>query len=289
MSRKIQINWEDVKSLIDEGYTRNELKDHFNVSLSKIKRLFRENDFSFGDAGTDWRTILIDNHDIVMDIYNKRSTAKDVSDYFGCSYSRVTDYFKSIGIEYRQHNKINEADIENIIFQYNSGISGEDLGIIYNCSGWQIRNILRKNNIKIRDRKDLLLKRNSLEEFQKKCIDGSWKNKDYVLPSGKSIKLRGYEPQFLDFVFKNNIVSENEIDYSPSRIPYTFNNKQYHYYPDFYIPNINLILEIKSSWILKKQGLRKNKAKEQGSIDSGFDYLLLLDNDYEPIRKYYKY
>ena len=100
-------------------------------------------------------------------------------------------------------------------------------------------------------------------------------HKKYVLPSGKIINLQGYEPQFLDYIFKNNILKEDEIIPHPNSIMYYKNHKKHFYYPDFYIPKWNLIIEIKSTWTLK---LDKNlKLKEKATIKNGFKYCRIIN------------
>lgn len=110
--------------------------------------------------------------------------------------------------------------------------------------------------------------------------------KPYTLPSGRIIKLQGWEGLFLDFVFKNQIFKEEEIDYNPKRILYNYNNNEHYYYPDFFIPKLNLIIEIKSTWTLKHlQTVEQNKQKEIACKQQNFNYTLLLDNDFNTFRE----
>jgi len=98
--------------------------------------------------------------------------------------------------------------------------------------------------------------------------------KDYKMPSGKIIKLQGYENIFLDEYFKEGN-KEETIIYQRKLIPriwyYTEDGKKHRYFPDFYIPKDNLIIEVKSNWTMKKY-LEKNLLKEQACIDSGYKY-----------------
>lgn len=278
MARKITLNWENTKKLIDLGYNKIDISKYYNVSVSTVKRHLSENNFKFCSNDKNWRRILINNHDNAIKLYEKNNNLLDVSDYFGCDYSRIVDYFKSINYPYKTNNT---GDVpKEAITKYISGYTAQELGVMYNMSAPKIINFLKNNNVKIRDKIELLKDRNASETFQRKCIDGSWCIKNYKLPSGKIIKLRGYEPNYLDYVFNNNIYKEDEIDYAPKRIKYYYNNKLHHYYPDFYIKKHNLIIEIKSSWILKKQGSIKNKAKEIGALSLGFNYKLILDNQF---------
>jgi len=54
------------------------------------------------------------------------------------------------------------------------------------------------------------------------------------------------------------------------------NNKKY--FSDFYIPSLNLVIEIKSSWTYK---LDENiKEKEKATVANGFNYIMIIDKDY---------
>jgi len=122
------------------------------------------------------------------------------------------------------------------------------------------------------------------ESFKRKCLSGLGKNKEYILPSGTIIKLRGYEPNFLNFIFNNNLLKEDDVIFYPQRILYEYNNKEHYYYPDFFIPKYNLIVETKSSWIMKKQGIEKTLQKEKYTMNQGFQFLLIIDNNFEKIK-----
>ena len=112
-----------------------------------------------------------------------------------------------------------------------------------------------------------------------KCMKTQWTRKMYTLPSGKLIYLMGYEPQFLDYIFNNNILNENEIIYKPNGISYnSINGGDKKYYPDFQIPKLNLIIEIKSSYTLK---VDKNiELKRNACIRDGFRYIRIVNNDF---------
>lgn len=111
-------------------------------------------------------------------------------------------------------------------------------------------------------------------EIAEKCLGwhkNSWH--EYTLPSGKVIKLQGFEPKALDILLTE--YSEDEILYKRSDMPRLFytdtEGKERRYYPDFYIPKENLLIEVKSSYTYEAS-LEKNLLKEQCAIDHGFDY-----------------
>ena len=62
-------------------------------------------------------------------------------------------------------------------------------------------------------------------------------------------------------------------------IKYMINKKQHYYFPDFYIPSLNLIIEIKSSYYYEKYK-DKCDAKEKATIMKGFNYIMIINKDY---------
>lgn len=112
--------------------------------------------------------------------------------------------------------------------------------------------------------------------------------KTYKLPSGNEIKIQGYEPQFLDFIFQSKLLTENDISYSRRCIKYEINGVEHNYYPDFFVPKLNLLIEPKSRYVLEMQGVDVQKAKEDACKKQGYKYLLVLDNDFSVVEEFFK-
>lgn len=94
-----------------------------------------------------------------------------------------------------------------------------------------------------------------------------------------------YERTFLDFAecYNYTIVV-------PSKIQYTFDGKTRWYYPDFYIKELDTIIEIKSKWTLKLHEDMTN-AKIKYTIEAGYGIILVnethgLLNDWEKLNEY---
>lgn len=62
-------------------------------------------------------------------------------------------------------------------------------------------------------------------------------------------------------------------------IKYDYDNKIHTYFPDFYIPSLNLIVEIKYSYYAKRDKLQII-AKEKAAISTGFNYIMIVDKIY---------
>jgi len=101
-----------------------------------------------------------------------------------------------------------------------------------------------------------------------------WKN--YIMPSGKIVKIQGYEDRALDELLLT--YEEDEIVIQRKDIPhfnYIFENKNKVYFPDIYIPKENRIIEVKSTYTYEMD-LVKNLSKAQSVKDNGyaFDFMI---------------
>jgi hypothetical protein len=86
-----------------------------------------------------------------------------------------------------------------------------------------------------------------------------------------------YELDFLDKYYDKY----PEIQRGPS-IKYNFNGKIRTYHPDFYIPSLNLIIECKNSYLLKRDAIII-KEKEKATIANGFNYVIIVNKDYKKL------
>lgn len=106
--------------------------------------------------------------------------------------------------------------------------------------------------------------------FQKRKI--RWK--DYTLPSRNVVKIQGYEDRFLDEYFANG-GKEEDIIFQRKEMPKIWylgeDGKKHRYFPDFFIPKDNLIIEVKSTWTIGTKP-EKNLLKEKACKDLGYKF-----------------
>ena len=62
-------------------------------------------------------------------------------------------------------------------------------------------------------------------------------------------------------------------------IKYMFEGREHIYFPDFFIPSLNLIIEIKNSHLAERDK-DKIEAKKNATIAAGFNYIMIMNKDY---------
>jgi len=235
----------------------------------------------------DYKTLnLIKNFEEVKKIFEEKKNISKICKIFNCNdfnfYTACKHYnydYKKI-IPFRHDNVKNfEKNKEQIINEYKNNASVITLSKKYKISPTTLSKFLLKeipNDYRYKKEANIL--KNMDENFQRYCIKQNYRSKKYVLPSGKVIKVQGYEDKFLNFVFENNLLQENEIVYDPPRFKYT---KTRHYYPDFHIPKINTIIEIKSKYTYQIRDVRKEQAVKK----SGYKIVFIIDNDFSNLEE----
>ena len=102
-----------------------------------------------------------------------------------------------------------------------------------------------------------------------------YKFKDYILPSGKIVKVQGYEPQALDILFEQGYKEEDLVIQQRKEMSiiwyFTEDGKKHRYYPDIYIISENKIIEVKSDYTMNKYK-EINILKQKASIDEGYNF-----------------
>jgi len=119
-------------------------------------------------------------------------------------------------------------------------------------------------------------------DYVKEKIQNSILKNNNLLPRFKFTKYKNtklwcqgtYELDFLEKYYDKY----PDIKRGPT-IKYNFNEISRLYFPDFYIPSLNLIIECKNSYLAKKDKEQIN-AKEKAAIANGFNYVIIIDKNY---------
>lgn len=107
-----------------------------------------------------------------------------------------------------------------------------------------------------------------MEGYFEKWTKSGVMKKPFVFPSGKEIKVQGYEDKALPILLQT--YTEKEIfEQHPPKIKYIENGINRVFYPDFFIKKDNLIVEIKSRFTYNRW-LSKNISKKEYSEKQGY-------------------
>lgn len=112
-------------------------------------------------------------------------------------------------------------------------------------------------------------------EIAEKASIKSYLVKDYKFPSGRIDKVQGNEPDELDNLINIQGFKEDDIITGQKNVPTIWyigeDDKQHRHYVDIYIPSQMLMIEVKSSWTLKKNEVKVFQ-KQQAAKGQGFKY-----------------
>jgi hypothetical protein len=113
---------------------------------------------------------------------------------------------------------------------------------------------------------------NQNREVQAKSEFKGCNYKDFTFPSGRIVKVQGYEDLALNNLLQNG-VKESAIVIGKANVPvvdYWLNSKKHRYFPDIYLPAENKLIEVKSEWTYKYPTHREEKA--EASVAEGYAY-----------------
>lgn len=107
-----------------------------------------------------------------------------------------------------------------------------------------------------------------------------YRRKPYTFPSGRTAYIQGYEWKCLDELLLNGYLEEDiivgnvEIAQYTGEIMYEVDNKVHRYYPDIYLISEKRVIEVKSTYTIKKDDKINNK--KEAVLKKGLNYSLKL-------------
>lgn len=118
-----------------------------------------------------------------------------------------------------------------------------------------------------------------LEKVLLKNSQSDYLTKTMLMPSGKERRYQGYENIVIMDLLKSGLTEDDIVTGQGNvpHIPYEFDGVLRRYYPDIYIPKLNLIIEVKSkyTWMKYKE---KNMAKVDATKKLGYNMNVVFRN-----------
>ena len=117
-------------------------------------------------------------------------------------------------------------------------------------------------------------------EFAEKACTNGFLMKEYTLPSGKIIKVQGYEPFALRDIINDEKINEDDIITGCKNVPTIWyddleGNKHRHFV-DIFIEIQNRCIEVKSTWTVKKENVLQ---KQKAAKELGYKYEIWVYNE----------
>ena len=118
------------------------------------------------------------------------------------------------------------------------------------------------------------------EEIADKMIKNNFKLKEFIFPSGETIKVQGYEPFALNDIINNENINENDIITGVKNVPSIWYNDlhevKHRHFVDIYIKSQNRCIEVKSVWTVKQENVF---LKQKAGIELGYKYEIWVYNE----------
>tara|TARA_Y100001973_G_C5171126_1_gene319139 strand:+ start:354 stop:1184 length:831 start_codon:yes stop_codon:yes gene_type:complete len=112
----------------------------------------------------------------------------------------------------------------------------------------------------------------TIEKSGKVCGRSGYKSYEFF---GEQVSLQGYEPQVLECLTNDFGLTKEQIMVGKSNIPVIRYGKNRRYFPDFFLPESNLVIEVKSPYTLR-QHYDNVMAKCEATVESGYSIVLVV-------------
>lgn len=283
-----------IKSLYLSGKTKEELCQLYRCSINTLKLYLKKHKITkrIIKSRQPLFNILRKNIQDVISLYGQYKSLTPIMKKYNCDFASLATFMDNNGILRKNNirNLIPLSDKDKLYDLHHKDMyTMYQIAKLYNCTAPTVADFFDKNNIPRRSKSESSTLTAQNPETIRKQRKSMATHKEYKLPSGRIIKIQGYEPQFLDYCFKNRLIKENNFNFDTIiKFPYnTSNGKQHYYYPDFYLPELNTIIETKSWYVLeRRQSPEIQQLKEQAVKDAGYNYIFILDNDFTPLDKF---
>lgn len=311
---------EIIKLHLTDKISVSKLSKIYNCDRKPIQNILLKNGYPTRSSTS---SKLDGYEDEILKMYvSEKLTIQTIRKKVGCSYSAIQNFLKKKNINLRtaeesrntNDGKIKcisrrlttDEDIIDAVAMYNDGEVLETIGKKYNITPSGLRSKFIKLGIPMRTlkesanlpsthirKKKTYMERYGVEnpmqhpEIYEKSNINRYKFKAVDIHGRRFSHLQGFEPQGIIYLIENMEVDVNHIQTGrnvPS-IKYKFENKNKTYYPDIYVCNKNLLVEIKCEYTYNNM-LELNQIKRKAALNAGFNHLtIIFDNSGDHIQQ----
>ena len=119
-----------------------------------------------------------------------------------------------------------------------------------------------------------------VDSINAKQQSGGYSYYDFEFPSGKVVRVQGYEPKVLaklviDYSEDDIIVGVQNINDEIGFFQYDYEGETHRYYPDIYIKSENRVIEVKSTYTFNKEK-EKNLLKRKSVLNKNINFNFII-------------
>ena len=119
-----------------------------------------------------------------------------------------------------------------------------------------------------------------VDSINAKQQSGGYSYYDFEFPSGRVVRVQGYEPKVLtkliiDYSEDDIVVGVQNIIDEIGFFHYDYENETHRYYPDIYIKSENRVIEVKSTYTFNKEK-EKNLLKRESVLNKNINFNFII-------------
>lgn len=301
---------EIIKSHIEDKIPIAQLAVIYNCSRRPLIRIIENNGYKTRPSSSPK---LEGNEDNIIKMYvEEQLTVQTIRKKIGCSYQSIQNFLKRNNIKLRNADESRQTedgkvrgttqklksddDLQTAIKMYEDGECLARVGAMFNITASGLRRKFLKLGITLKTqselaksplvqqrKKETVLKNYGVENpmqnpkiYEKSNIN-RYKFSSHTICGKKFSHLQGYEPQGIQYLIEKRNINVDDI-LSGKKVPkirYKFKNKNKTYFPDLYVENKNLLIEVKCKYTYENQ-LDLNISKREAALKNGYNYLTII-------------
>lgn len=308
---KLQGKEEEILDLhLNDKVSVLQLSKMYECDRKPIQNIIKKNGF---DTRPSTSPELEGRKEEIIKMYvDEELTIQTIRKKIGVTFNTIKGFLKRNNIKIRTADEsrqtedgrvrgttqrlINPKDLEDAIKMYEGGEVLEKIGEKYNISpvglrikfiklGIDLRTLTESANLPTTyERKKVSYQEkygvdNPMQhpEINEKSSISRYKFKAVDIYGRRFSHLQGYEPQGITYLIEKMNIDVNVVQ-SGRKVPkirYKFRGKNKTYFPDMYVEDRNLLVEVKCDYTYNNM-IELNQTKREASIKAGYDYLTII-------------